>query len=34
MPQTDHKSKQLKNTVTQKMFFSNQYGNKLAILDT
>ena len=32
--QTDRKSKQIKNTVTQKILFAISMGKKLTILDT
>jgi len=34
VPQTDRKSKQVKNTVTQKILFAVSMGKKLPILDT
>ena len=34
VPHTDRKSKQVKEHSNTKIFISNQYGKKLAILDT
>ena len=34
VPQADRKSKQVKNTVTQKILFAISMGKKLPILDT